>query len=195
MKKLWADSNPRLRARALQLLARIKGKEQTYVDAGLKDKDPDIRITAIRIARSFKLDIIPIVKQLANDKSARVRRECAIALRHNSSPEAPKLWAALAKQHDGKDRWYLEALGIGADKQEEKFFAAWLAEVGDNWNTPGGRDILWRSRTSKTPALLAKLVTDKNIPEKEKAHYLRALDFIKGPEKEAALVEIATSGL
>jgi len=195
LKKLWANSNPRLRARALQLLARIKGKEQTYVDAGLKDKDPDIRITAIRIARSLKLDVIPIVKRLTTDKSVQVRRECAIALRHNSSPEAPKLWAALAKQHDGEDRWYLEALGIGMDKQEEKFFGEWLAEVGDQWNTPAGRDIVWRSRTSKTPALLAKLVTDKNIPEKEKAHYLRALDFIKGPEKEAALVEIATSGL
>ena len=51
------------------------------------------------------------------------------------------------------------------------------------------------SRTSKTPALLAKLITDKNISENDKSRYLRALDFIKGPEKEAALLEIATSGL
>ena len=195
LKKLWSDSNPRIRARALQLLARIKGKEQTYIQAAAKDKDADIRITALRITRSLKTDVIPLVKQLANDKSPQVRRECAIALRHISSPDAPKLWATLAKQHDPKDRWYLEALGIGMDKQEEKFFQAWLAEVGDKWNTPAGRDIVWRSRTSKTPALLAKLITDKNIPENDKNRYLRALDFIKGPEKEAALVEIATSGL
>jgi putative membrane-bound dehydrogenase-like protein len=195
LKKMWSDSNPRIRARALHLLARIKGKSQTYVAAAAKDKDSDIRITALRIARSLKMDVIPLVKQLANDKSPQVRRECAIALRHNSSPEAPRLWAALAKQHDGKDRWYLEALGIGMDGQEEKFFQAWLTEVGDKWNTAAGRDIVWRSRTSKTPALLAKLVTDKNVPENEKSRYLRALDFIKGPEKEAALVEIATSGL
>jgi hypothetical protein len=195
LKKMWSDSNPRIRARALHLLARIKGESQTYVAAAAKDKDSDIRITALRIARSLKMDVIPLVKQLANDKSPQVRRECAIALRHNSSPEAPRLWAALAKQHDGKDRWYLEALGIGMDGQEEKFFQAWLTEVGDKWNTAAGRDIVWRSRTSKTPALLAKLVTDKNVPENEKSRYLRALDFIKGPEKEAALVEIATSGL
>ena len=195
LKRLWSDSNPRIRARALQLLARIKGTEQAYVEAAAKDKDSDIRITALRIARSLKMDVIPLVKQLAADSSAQVRRECAIALRHNSSPEAPRLWATLAKQHDGKDRWYLEALGIGMDKQEEKFFAAWQAEVGDQWNTPAGRDIVWRSRTAKTPALLAKLITDKNVPENDKGRYLRALDFIKGPEKEAALVEIATSGL
>jgi len=195
LKKLWNDSDPRIRARALHLLARIKGKEQTYVQAGIKDKDSDIRITALRIARSLKMDVIPLVKRLANDKSTQVRRECAIALRHNSSPDAPKLWATLAKQYDGKDRWYLEALGIAMDRQENKFFDAWLAEVADRWNTPAGRDIVWRSRTPKTPALLAKLVTDKNVPENEKARFLRALDFIKGPEKEAALVEIATSGL
>ena len=195
LKKLWSDSNPRIRARALHLLARIKGKEQTYIDAAAKDKDPDIRITALRIARSLKMDVLPLVKPLAYDPSAQVRRECAIALRHNSSPEAPKLWAQLAKAHDGKDRWYLEALGIGMDGQEEKFFQTWLVEVGDQWNTPAGRDIVWRSRTSKTPALLAKLITDKNISENDKSRYLRALDFIKGPEKEAALLEIATSGL
>ena len=26
-----------------------------------------------------------------------------------------RLWAELAAQYDGHDRWYLEALGIGAD--------------------------------------------------------------------------------
>src|SRR5205823_3478220 len=82
----------------------------------------------------------------------------ARALRHNSSPEAPSLWAQLAAQHDGKDRWYLEALGIGADRQWEEFFDAWLAEVGDKWNTPAGRDIVWRSRSKKTPALLVKIL-------------------------------------
>ena len=204
LRSLWTGSEPGvesfpntasiIQARALHLLARIKGKERSYIQAAAKHKDPDIRLVAIRIARSLNMDVIPLVKQLANDFPA-IRRECSIALRHNSSPEAPKLWAQLAKQHDGNDRWYLEALGIGMDRQEEKFFQAWLTEVGDQWNTPAGREIVWRSRTSKTPALLAKLVTDKNVPEADKARFLRALDFIKGPEKEAALVEIATSGL
>lgn len=195
LKTLWSDTNPRIRARALHLLARIKGRERTYVQQAMQDKDPDIRITALRIARSLRMDVIYIVKRLVRDESPQVRRECAIALRHNPSPEAPKLWAELAKQHDGKDRWYLEALGIGMDRQETKFFEAWLAQVADQWNTPASRDIVWRSRTPKTAALLAKLAMDKEVAEAEKARYLRALDFIKGPEKDAALAEIATSGL
>lgn len=191
--KLWKGTDPRLRARALQLLARIKGKEQEYVSAALADRDADIRITGLRIARSLKQDVIPAVRSLASDPSAQVRRECAIALRHSPSPEAPQLWAALAKQHDGKDRWYLEALGIGMDGQADKFFDAWLSQVGEQWNTPAGRDIVWRSRSSKAPALLAKIITDKSTSAKEKERFLRALDFIQGPEKDAALVEISTS--
>jgi hypothetical protein len=139
--------------------------------------------------------MIPYVRQLAGDPSAQVRREAAIALRHNESPEAPGLWARLAAQHDGRDRWYLEALGIGAQKQEEKYFAAWLAEVNGNWNTPGGRDIVWRSRSTKSVPMLVKLITANEATAVDKSRYMRALDFINGPEKEEALVEIATGSL
>src|ERR1051325_3655369 len=151
-----------VRARAVQLLGRIKGKEQKYVSAAIKDSDPNIRITGLRIARELKLDLVPFLKKLVNDPSAQVRRECAIALRHNTAPEAADLWVTLAKQHDGKDRWYLEALGIAADQQEDKFFNAWIAKVGDQWNTPAGRDIIWRSRASAVPGYLVKIITDKN---------------------------------
>ena len=188
--KVWKSENPRMRARALQLLARIKGKEAKYVGLAVKDADPDIRITGLRIARELKLDMIPYVKSLAADHSAQVRRECAIALRHNSSPQAPKLWAQLARQHDGKDRWYLEALGIGADKQESEFFAAWLDSIKENWNTAAGRDIIWRSRGTNAPGYLVKIITDPGTTPEERPRYLRALDFINGPEKEAAVLDL-----
>jgi putative membrane-bound dehydrogenase-like protein len=193
LNKLWKGDDARMRARALFLLARLPGSGSTYIDPAISDSNPDLRITALRIVRERKLDVIPYIKKLVNDPSAQVRRECAIALRHQSSPDAPKLWATLARQHDGKDRWYLEALGLAMDQQENKFFDAWLAEVGDQWNTPAGRDIVWRSRANKAPALLAKIITDKKTKDKDKEHFLRSLDFIEGPEKKAALEEISVS--
>ena len=57
--KVWKNNEQRMRARAVQLLARIKGSEKKYVEAALKDKDTDIRITGLRIARALKLDVIP----------------------------------------------------------------------------------------------------------------------------------------
>jgi HEAT repeat protein len=113
-----------MKARALWLLTKLEGKGQKYVEMAIKDTNPDIRITGLRAARELKIDVIPYVKQLVNDPEPQVRRECAIALHHNDSSEAAGLWAQLAKQYDGKDRWYLEAVGIGADKQWGKFYPA-----------------------------------------------------------------------
>jgi len=194
LSKAWKSKDVRERARALQLLARIPGKGKTYVDAAVRDSEPDIRITGLRIARSLKLDPVAYVKRLVKDPSPQVRRECAIALRHQASPEAAGLWAQLARQHDGKDRWYLEALGIGADKQWDPCLDAWLAVAGDQWNSPAGRDVIWRSRATKTPALLAKLVRDKSVPADERSRLMRAFDFQQGPEKDKALMEILSAG-
>src|SRR5262249_22443934 len=89
--RLWNGKDQRMRARALQLLARIKGNEKKYVEAAIKDRNPDIRVAGLRIARELKLDLTPYLKALVKDGSAQVRRECAIALRHNASSEAPQL--------------------------------------------------------------------------------------------------------
>jgi len=192
---LYEDDNARMRARALPLLARLENSGRKFLLGALQDKDPNIRIAALRSARQLKMDLIPLVTALSHDPSAQVRRECAIALRHNSSPLTPKLWATLATQYTVGDRWSLEALGIAADQQENACFDAWLDAVSGNWNTPAGREIIWRSRASKLPALIVKIVTDKNASATDKARFMRSLDFIKGPERESALAEIATAAL
>ena len=157
----------------------------------MHDDSPDVRLVAIRIARQQKMNIAKVAP-LANDKAQEVRRELAIALRHSKSPEAPALWAKLAAQHDGKDRWYLEALGIAADKQWDAYLAEYLKQAGDSaLTTPAGRDIIWRSRAKQTPALLAKILKDPGTKEADQPRYLRAFDFLTGVEKEAALKSLA----
>jgi len=190
--KLGKGKDSRMRARSLQLLARIKGKEKQFLTEAMKESDPDLRICALRIARELKLDVIPFVENLVMDHSPAVRRECAIALRRCGSPMAPKLWAQLALQYDGVDRWYLEALGIGAEGQWDPCFNAWLEAAGKQWDTPAGHEIVWRSRSKKTPALLAKIISNKALTAKERDPYSRSLDFITGPERDAALLELLT---
>jgi putative membrane-bound dehydrogenase-like protein len=178
--------NPRLKARALWVLARLPGEGGEAVEMAIADKDPDVRITGIRIVRQLGLDLKEIAS-LAKDSAPEVRRELAIALRHNKSPQAAYLWADLAMQYDGHDRWYLEALGIAADKQWDAYFDAYLAKASEPWKTPAGRDILWRSRAKRTPELLVKIIKDPATKEDEQPRYFRALDFLAGPEKDAAL--------
>ncbi len=170
---------PRLRARALWLLAKFDGRGEHYVGRALDDADENIRIVGLRAARQIGLDLTPIVERLAADPAPRVRRECAVALRGLRSPEAPALWAELAARHDGKDRWYLEALGIAADGRWNACLRAWLDRVGPAWDSPAGRDIVWRSRADATPDYLARILHGSPLDEKDAARYLRAFDFQK----------------
>src|SRR5690554_3403603 len=124
--------NPRIRARALWLLTKIPGTGTGYLELASKDPDADIRIVGLRAARQLKVNLVPFLKTLVNDADAQVRREAAIALRNLKAPEAPELWTQLANQHDGNDRWYLEALGIGADGQWDRFFSAWSTQSGND---------------------------------------------------------------
>lgn len=188
LEAIWRDPNPRFRARALWLLGALD--PAAAVQTALADADADLRVTGLRLARRRQLDVIPLVARLVNDPSAHVRREAAIALRHGASPEVPKLWAALARQHDGKDRWYLEALGIAADRQWDACLDAWLADLGGEdriASSAAARDIVWRSRAARSPGLIARLITAPESAKGQEMRYLRALDFQAGEAKAAAL--------
>jgi putative membrane-bound dehydrogenase-like protein len=196
--KLWQSDNPRYRARALWLLGKIPNRGPHYALAAITDTDPDIRIAGIRLARDLKLNIIPVVRILVNDPSPAVRRDCAIALRHHKSPEAAQLWVSLAQKHDGKDRWYLEALGIGADRKWDTYLGAWAVAIsGPNpLETRAGRDIVWRSRCANTPNLLQIIVSEQKTPVDEMPRMMRAFDFqSQSPVKQKALTELAFGDL
>jgi putative membrane-bound dehydrogenase-like protein len=173
-------------AAALQAKMNGAGSLAPVIKHMLTLRDADLRVVAVRLAREYGLSIDSI-SSAAKDPAPEVRRELAIALRHSKSPEAAALWADLASQHDGHDRWYLEALGIAADKQWDAFLGAYLSKVSEPWKTPAARDVLWRSRAKQTPALLVKIIQDPATKEDEQPRYFRALDFLSGPEKEAAL--------
>ena len=172
-----AAGNPRHVARALWALGTLSGDPSAAVDLALQSGNPDLRVMGVRLARQRGGTQVPLVRRLVRDASPAVRREAVLSLRHAPQAEAATLWAALAVQHDGTDRWYLEALGIGAEGQWDRYFAAWLSAVGDGWRTPGGRDIVWRSRAAAAAPMLVQLIADSSIGVAERDRYFRALDF------------------
>lgn len=189
--ELYRSKKPRCRARALWLLSQDGAQGREWVQRAASDADPDIRVTALRAARHSGMDLLKILKERLRDPSPAVRRECAIALRLDRSEEAAGLWAALAEKHEGSDRWYLEALGTGAEAQWDRFFDAWLGRVGGGWDSPAGRDIVWRSRAEKTPEYLARIITNAEVPLTELPRYFRAFDFLRGEKKTEALTQLA----
>lgn len=193
--KLWQSDDARLRARALWLLGKIKDKGLQYVHLALKDKDPDIRMVGIRLLRQLSFDLPPILEKVVRDPSPQVRREIALALAHDTSAGARDLWVQLAMQHDGKDRWYLEALGIGADRNWDQCLNGWLKTVQNEWNTPAGRDIIWRSRAGFTSEYLGKIIADPKVPVAELPRYFRAFDYQQASDSKAeVLAQLAFGG-
>ena len=194
LEKLYANKeNPRMQARALWALTNIDKANTTYLEQAFRDSNPDMRITALRIvAENRSQDLVKYISLLVNDSEPQVRRECALAIHGNTSPGMSGLWVRLAQQYDGKDRWYLEALGIGADGQWDSFFKAWQAVAGSNpVATQAGKDIVWRSRSKESVPLLASLAGDPSVDLKSRLRYFRAFDFNPGgKEKSAALLKI-----
>jgi putative membrane-bound dehydrogenase-like protein len=187
LEKLAASDKPHLQARALWLLAQVPGKAESTVAKALADKNEDLRITGLRIGLQHGMAPAKLTVGLAKDPSAAVRREAAISLRFDKSAEADAVWATLASQHDGKDRWAIEALGIGADLSWDGRLAAYLKAVPAPETNPGGRDVLWRSRAKDSAAHLAKIIKGDAVPEAEKDRFMRAFDYQPTAEKDKAL--------
>ncbi len=159
-----------------------------------------------------------MLPHLINESNKQVLREYALTLRDTEDPakempssaEKPKeakkdkkaktgkpadsfaeAWTVLAKKHDGNDRWYLEALGIGSMGREDRVFKAWLDGVDFQWNTPAGRDIVWRVRSPMAFTYLTQILTDKNAAADTLPRYLREFDFLPdGEAKNQALVKV-----
>ncbi|MCO5238339.1 MAG: c-type cytochrome [Chitinophagaceae bacterium] len=190
LEELYKSENPRFRARALWLLSKVPGKGAAYVKEAIRDKDPNIRITALRAALQIKADTVALVKLLLKDENIQVKREAVLALHKNQSAETPELWAQLAQQYDGHDRWYLEALGIAARGQWNRFFDAWLRLTGNEWNTPAGRDIVWRARATPALPLLAEMINDPSTDTGQLPRLFRAFDFHEEADKQKILLSL-----
>jgi putative membrane-bound dehydrogenase-like protein len=190
LNKLWKSDDPRKRAQAFWLLVKPEPSRDKYFKEALQDTDHNIRITALRAARQLQYDALAAIPELIRDKSSQVRREILLGLRTAKFSNEAELWTELAMQYDGKDRWYLEALGIAAEGNWDEWFAVWKKRVGKDWKTGGNRDIVWRSRSRESIPMLAELI--KASDESEMLRYFRAFDFHDHPSKQQVLAALAT---
>ncbi len=191
-------TDPRHRARLAWAAGMVPGRAEAWITRLAADADESLRIVAVRLCRRVEGDVLGLVERLTEDASPAVRREAALALKGVAGERADRAWAALATRHTVGDRWELEALGIGADgaaglageSQWDGRLAAWLAELGEGWKSPAGREIVWRSRAAATPQLLCEIIGDPATSTNESLACLRALDF-----QDRAAVAVAVRDL
>ncbi len=180
---LWNSDDSRMKARAFWLLALLPEKGSDYILKAAEDQDENIKVASVRAMREKKKDFSAEYLKLAADKSPQVRREVALAIRYSNQNE---IWNKLADQYDGKDRWYLEALGIAADNYWDSYLDTYL-ENHPNWSKEkASKDIVWRSRAKNSMNLIGQLI--KESSGKDKLRYFRALDFQPESGKNSLLL-------
>lgn len=116
------EKNPSIQARAVWPLAfSPKGREW-----GAKLLDSKVEAQRIVAFRALRLadpaGLLRVATKMANDPSAAVRREVALSLREVPFAQCKDILAALIKGYDGKNRWYLEALGTASMDKEAQVY-------------------------------------------------------------------------
>lgn len=198
LKKLFNDpsADSRLRARAFWIVSKIIPLNDPLWERASGDSNADIRITILRAARQTARNNRALWSKMATDTDLQVRREVALSLFGQKGPEVTDAWVKLANGYPVGDRWYLEALGIGAEQNWDDLFEAWVGRAkADKMTSQAGKDIIWRARTNKSVPMLAVLAGDAKVPLKDRLRYFRAFDFNLGTlEKSEALMSIMSDG-
>jgi len=202
---LLKDESPYVRARGIWLLSRLGAAGLKRVDGMLKDADAQIRVTAFRALRresendsrvavgAGQTRLVRLATRMANDPSAAVRREVALAMHTLSWDQSRDVLLALAKGFDGQDRTYLEALGTGAWKKESDLFDALRAGQGADplkW-TPAFSWIAWRLHPAQSVPDFRTRALSKTLSDSERKRALTAIAFAPTPAAAAAVVDVA----
>lgn len=193
---LLRDENRFVAYRALFLLAQLGDKGANLVRAELGSSADDTRrLVAFRALRAAGIDVLANCARLAKDPSPAVRREVALALRAFPAPDALPILAQVARGYDGKDRAYLEAVGLGATGREAELWAVLAKEMagGDPaaWS-PAFAGLTWRLHPPQSvPGVLARLRSGKLSADETRAA-LTGLAFTRSASAALAMVELAT---
>lgn len=192
VKALLKDPNPYIQARAIWLLAKLGPEGISEVEQQLKHKDPQNRIAAFRALRNENHKVLEYAAKLAKDQSASVRREVALALRYVPFKDCESILLDLAKGHDGKDRYYVEAFGIAATDKEEKTYAALKANRCENAKfDPVYAQLVWRLQPVSSLPELEAWALDKSLDEATRRSMLFSISLIEAPQAAKSIVKIA----
>jgi putative membrane-bound dehydrogenase-like protein len=194
---LLNDPNPYLQARAVFLLSQLGEKGKAAVTGLLQHKDALIRVAAFRALRQVTTDIIPYAQQLSSDTSAFVRREVAVAVRDLPFEQKKVILLSLAKQFDGTDRWYLEALGSAMQDKAEEWYKELVITANNNsapsqWNAATAQ-FAWRLHPASAVKAFTQRAADSVLPIEERRKMLLALSFIKQKDAVTAMLQFTKS--
>ena len=162
--------DPILRSRAIWVLAQLGEKGRARVQPYLQSKDEIEVVVAYRALRHSQPDrILEHGKSLAQSSFASVRREVAVSLKSIPYADTRDILAHLIAGFDGRNRFYLEALGVAFHGKEKQVYDELVAPLFPNpgkWGSKA-KNLAWRLYTPDAIGDLDRCIRAQKPPVDE----------------------------
>ncbi len=195
--QLLEHPNRWIAARAIWLLPYLGKEGIKATESLLSDPNPEKRITAYRALQRAGIDILPYARKLATDPVPAVRREAALSMRGRPADQSAPVLLAVAQHYDGKDKNYLEAIGLGAENQENAIWKVLRAALGSNtpetWSDPFAR-LTWRLWPSAAVADLKARALSNQLTPGQRSFAVESISFINHASAASAMLDLAAQG-
>ena len=192
--KLLSHPNKWVAARAIWVLPHLGEAGLKKCISLLDDKDAQTRLTAYRALQRADQDILPYAMKMATDASPAVRRDAALSMRGLDPKSAAPVLVAVAKGYDGKDKNYLESIGLGAENHEAAIWLEMKAAHGSakpaDWSDNFAH-ITWRLWPTSAIEDLKARATDSQLALEKRLFALESLSFIHDEAAAKAMLAIA----
>ena len=140
--------------------------------------------------------MVPHAKKLASDADTGIRRDVALSLRSIPFEKSKNIFVELAKGYDGKDKNYLEAIGLGAAGKENEVWKHLRNSLGfadsSNWTDSFSR-ITWRLWPSNAIADLVNRAQNIDLSIDQRKFAIESIAFIDHQSAPDALLELGKS--
>ncbi|MEK9773832.1 MAG: PVC-type heme-binding CxxCH protein, partial [Opitutae bacterium] len=196
VEKLIDHHNPYIAARAIWLLPHLgKDGKNTTVEL-LNSSDRNQRLVAYRSLRRVGENMRPYAKKMAKDSDTGIRRDVSLSLRSIPFEKSKDLFVELAKGYDGKDKNYLEAIGLGATGKENEVWKHLRASLGfadsSKWSDAFAR-ITWRLWPSDAIADLVNRAQNSKLSIEQRKFAIESIAFIDHQSAPDALLKLGKS--
>ncbi len=197
--KVLENKNPFVAVRAVWLLPYLGEKGAAKLDELIAGDDAKLRLAAFRSIRRAdgEIDALPYAKKLSTDESAAIRAEAAMEMRYRGFEESKEVLVNVAQRFDGKDRSYLESLGIGAGHHTEDLWKALNKDMKPSepkaWPDSFAW-LTWRLMPEAAIPALAERAKDAGLSGEARKLAVDSLAFIKVRAAADAMIELAAEG-
>jgi putative membrane-bound dehydrogenase-like protein len=129
--------------------------------------------------------------QLFVDLHPSIRREVLLLMREADPTRAKPLLLELAKKYDGKDRFYLEAIGIavGHDPKRREILLADFDKQFPEWNEKVA-GLVWELRPASMLPVLEKRLADAKTPAAQRGQIVDILAASDDRDAGAVLLKV-----